>query len=75
MLPPLVLTAEQAYRFALGQSIATSAEKDKVEVRVLDPKERLVGIGRINSDRSLVSPYKVFVDPATLVPENATIPT
>ena len=73
MLPPLVLTAEQAYRFAVGQSISACAEKDASEVRVLGPDERLIGIGRMDTDRLLVSPYKVFADPATLVPGNASI--
>ncbi len=72
MLPPLVLTAEQAYRFAVGQSISACTEKDTFEVRVLGPDERLIGIGRMDTDRLLVSPYKVFADPATLVPGNAS---
>ena len=72
MLPTLVLPAEQAYRFAVGQSIPveiTGAAADAAtEVLVLDPGEKLLGIGRIDTDRSLILPYKVFADPADLRP-------
>lgn len=72
MLPTLVLTEEQAYRFAMGQTVSACAEKDVFEVRVLGPGERVIGIGRMDSDRLRVSPYKVFADPATLIPGNAS---
>jgi tRNA pseudouridine55 synthase len=68
MLPPVVLTAEQAYRFALGQSISAQAEGNTPEVRVLGPDEQIIGIGRVNTERMTISPYKVFVDSATLAP-------
>ena len=74
MLPPLVLTMEQAHRFAMGQSVTASTEEDAVEVRVLDPHERLIGIGHMDADRSAVSPYKVFADPTTMAPDKASIP-
>ncbi len=68
MLPPVVLTAEQAYRFTLGQSISVQAEGNTPEVRVLGPDEQVIGIGRVNTERLTISPHKVFVDSATLAP-------
>jgi tRNA pseudouridine55 synthase len=66
MLPPLVLTAEQAYRFAQGQAISLDIGDAAPEVQVLGPGEKFLGIGRVHTDRSQVSPYKVFVDPSIL---------
>ncbi len=74
MLPPLALPAEQAYLFAVGQSIPANAAADASEFRVLGPDEQIIGIGRVNADRSLVSPYKVFADPAALAPDTLSGP-
>ena len=68
MLPPVVLTAEQAYRFALGQTISAQAEGNAPEVRVLAPDEQIIGIGRVHTEHVTISPYKVFVEPAILAP-------
>jgi len=68
MLPPVALSAEQAYRFAVGQSLPIEISEAGPEVLVLGPNENLLGIGRVQPDRSLVSPYKVFADPAELQP-------
>lgn len=68
MLPPVVLTAEQAYHFTLGQAISLEIGVADAEVQVLGPGEKFLGIGRVNTDRSQISPRKVFVAPADLRP-------
>ncbi len=64
-LPPLVLPAELAYRFALGQRLALADPPSvATDLRVLGPGERFLGIGRIES--GVLLPRKVFADPAKL---------
>lgn len=68
MLPPLVLPAEEAHRFALGQRLALTDPVECAEVRVLGPGERLIGIGRVDTEECILSPYKVLADPAVFAP-------
>ncbi len=65
MLPPVVLPAEQAYRFALGQRVPLpddSSPPPGQDLRVLGPGEKFIGVGRIKE--GVLAPYKVFADPA-----------
>ena len=67
MLPPLVLPAELAYRFALGQRIVLPEPPDEEgDLRVLGPGEKFLGVGRMKA--GVLAPHKVFADPARLKP-------
>jgi tRNA pseudouridine55 synthase len=67
MLPPVVLPADLARRFALGQRVPLSdPPPDAEDLRVLGPGERFIGVGRMKS--GLLAPHKVFADPEKLRP-------
>ena len=67
MLPPLVLPADLAYRFALGQRIVLPEPPDEEgDLRVLGPGEKFLGVGRMKA--GVLAPHKVFADPARLKP-------
>ncbi len=62
MLPPLVLPADLAYRFALGQRLSLPDPPTiPSDLRVLGPGERFIGIGRMQAD--VLTPRKIFADP------------
>jgi tRNA pseudouridine55 synthase len=62
MLPPVVLTAELAYRFTLGQRVPLAQAPAQVtDLRVLGPGERFLGIGRMKG--TVLAPHKVFASP------------
>ena len=67
-LPSLILPADLAYRFALGQRIVLLDAPSAMELRVLDQRERLVGIGRYDAQTSLLAPHKVLADPQLFAP-------
>ena len=73
MLPPLVLPADLAYRFALGQRLLlpdpTVATDD---LRVLGPGEKFIGIGRMKED--VLTPRKIFADPEKFKPRDPGLP-
>lgn len=63
MLPVVVLSTEQAYRFSLGQRIAfPEAPITEGELRVLGPSETFIGIGKLKD--GILFPHKIFADPA-----------
>ena len=65
MLPSVVLPAELAYRFALGQRLALPEPPiTNDDLRVLGPGEKLIGVGRMRD--GILSPRKVFADPQKL---------
>ncbi len=68
MLPDMVLPAEDAYRFSLGQRIHIPGIQADKEVCVYAPNEQLIGIGRIDTERCVLSPYKTFIEPSILAP-------
>ena len=71
MLPPIVLSADLAYRFALGQRIAMPELTEEAgDLRVLGPGEKLIGVGRAGA--GVLAPHKVFADPAKFKPASAT---
>ncbi|RUA15192.1 MAG: tRNA pseudouridine(55) synthase TruB [Clostridia bacterium] len=62
MLPVVVLSMDQAYRFALGQRIAfPEAPVIEGALRVLGPSETFIGIGKLRD--GILSPHKIFADP------------
>ncbi len=67
MLPPLVLPADLAYRFALGQRLSLpDPPTTPSDLRVLGPGERFIGIGRMQAD--VLTPRKIFADPEKFRP-------
>ena len=67
MLPPVILTAELAYRFTLGQRIPLDPPPSAAsDLRVLGPGERFLGIGRMKE--GVLAPYKVFASPKKFSP-------
>lgn len=80
MLPAVVLPAELAYRFGLGQAIPLDAlglddglAKGSGEYRVFMPPERFLGIGRVDPERGQLLPHKVFADPEPAIDTSAPI--
>jgi tRNA pseudouridine55 synthase len=68
MLPPVILSADLAYRFALGQRVPLSEPPSGGEdLRVLGPGEKFIGIGRMKED--VLAPYKIFADPQKFKPQ------
>ncbi len=68
MLPPVILPAELAYRFVLGQRVPLSGIPPQGEdLRVLGPGEKFLGVGRIKE--GVLAPHKVFADPARIRPQ------
>ncbi len=62
MLPSVVLPADLAYRFVLGQRVSLDAQPPvATDLRVLGPGEKFLGIGRIKA--GVLAPLKVFADP------------
>ncbi len=67
MLPPVVLPADLAYRFVLGQRVPLPHPPDSDgDLRVLGPGEKFLGVGRMTGD--VLAPHKVFASPDKLKP-------
>ncbi|NOX64185.1 MAG: tRNA pseudouridine(55) synthase TruB [Chloroflexi bacterium] len=60
MLPPLVLPEDLVYRFSVGQRFTLPNCPYAGEVRVFGPRERLVGVGRVDRETCLLAPHKVL---------------
>ena len=59
MLPPIILTAEQARRFRHGQRIPLEKNpQHSSDLRVLGPHEQFLGVGRVKNH--ILIPYKVL---------------
>ena len=59
MLPPIILTAEQARRFRHGQRIPLEKiPQHSSDLRVLGPHEQFLGVGRVKNH--ILIPYKVL---------------
>ncbi len=83
MLPPLILPGNLAYRFTLGQPIDIDAilpaQPDRADtttialphLRVFDPSERFIGIGRLDPPHRLL-PHKIFATPDSLIEHRST---
>lgn len=67
MLPALALSADLAYRFALGQRLPLPADIGSGDLQVYGPENVFVGIGRANLDLQVLSPHKIFADPNRLL--------
>jgi len=69
MLSPLVLPADLAYRFALGQRLSlTDPPATDADLRVLGPRERFIGVGRVHA--GVLIPRKIFANPEKFRPHD-----